>query len=110
MPAIGSFEKVVIGGILYDTAADIAQKLTSNLGIDIEADVAVVIAAWYLSKKYPEYKDYLAGVAASAASRALNIGALLGGGAQATQTAPQRMVFLPPRRRPAWGRLTIPVR
>ena len=96
--------QVMLGGVLYDIVSDIASNLTSKLNID--HDLAVAIAGYYLAGKYPRYKNYLMGISAVAASKVINIGDIgLFKPAQAqTQPAPTAPTFVRPRVPSAPGR------
>lgn len=100
--------KTIIGGALYDVFADLVEKFTSRLNMALDPDLATVIAAWYLAKRYPQYADYLAGVAAAAASRAINVGGLIGAaGKSGNGSAPALARTAAFAARRGWGRIAI---
>ena len=110
-----NFIKAVIGGAVYDVAADIIERATSRLGVNLDPDIVTIIAAWYLARRYPGYAEYLKGVAAAAASRVISVGGLFAaeagggggtGGVKALRATAQPRIIV----RNGWGRILTAVR
>lgn len=87
------FVQAVAGGAVYDVAADIGEQFLSKVGLNVDVDLAAIIGAYFIYKKYPNWREVAKGVAAAAASRSISI-------AQAAAKAEKPAQDQPARARP----------
>ena len=85
----------VVGGVVYDMVADLAEKLTGRFNID--PDLAVLVASYFLARQYPQYKAVFAGIGAVAASRMISLKGVLGAKAETQKTQAATAVTAPAR-------------